>query len=136
MIDSCQRCQSANIKKAGLRKNKSGSIQLFKCRDCNSKFSINLGFERMRATPEQITMAMNLYFNGESSRKVSQSLILTGVKVSHITVQKWNKKYVDLMDRYLEKITPQVGQSWRTDEMYLKIKGDKKISVCHARFRN
>ena len=126
VIDSCQRCQSANIKKAGLRKNKSGSIQLFKCRDCNSKFSINLGFERMRATPEQITMAMNLYFNGESSRKVSQSLILTGVKVSHITVQKWNKKYVDLMDRYLEKITPQVGQSWRTDEMYLKIKGDKK----------
>ena len=125
-IDSCKNCQSSNIKKAGIRKNKSGNIQLFKCKDCNSKFSINLGFERMRATPDQITMAMNLYFNGESSRKVAQSLILTGVKVSHITIQKWNKKYVELMDNYLDKITPQVGEKWRTDELYLKIKGDKK----------
>ncbi len=88
--------------------------------------SHNLGFEKMMATPDQITMAMNLYFNGESSRKVSQSLILTGVKVSHVTIQKWNKKYVDLMGKYLDKITPQVGEKWRTDELYLKIKGDKK----------
>ncbi len=78
------------------------------------------------ATPDQITMAMNLYFNGESSRKVKQSLILTGVKVSHITVQNWIKKYVLLMEKYLDKITPQVGEKWRTDELYLKIKGDKK----------
>ena len=125
-IDSCQKCNSSNIKKAGIRKNKSGNIQLFECKDCNSKFSINLGFEGMRATPDQITMAMNLYFNGESSRKVKQSLILTGVKVSHITVQNWIKKYVSLMEKYLDKITPQVGEKWRTDELYLKIKGDKK----------
>lgn len=91
-IDSCKHCNSSNIKKAGIRKNKSGNIQMFKCKDCNAKFSISLGFEGMRATPEQITMAMNLYFNGESSRKVAQSLTLTGVKVSHITIQKWNKK--------------------------------------------
>ena len=125
-IDSCQKCNSNNIKKAGIRKNKSDNIQLFKCKDCNSKFSINLGFEGMRATPDQITMAMNLYFNGESSRKVSQSLILTGVKVSHVTIQNWIKKYVLLMEKYLDKITPQVGEQWRTDELYLKIKGDKK----------
>ena len=97
--------------KAGIRKNKSGGVQLFKCKDCNSKFSINLGFEKMRATPDQITMAMNLYFNGESSRKTAQSLLLTGVEVSHITVQNWKKKYVSLMNKYLDKITPQVGES-------------------------
>ena len=125
-IDSCQKCNSNNIKKAGIRKNKSGDIQLFQCKDCNCKFSINLGFERMRATPDQITMAMNLYFNGESSRKVQQSLVLTGVKVSHITIQNWTKKYVSLMEKYLDRITPQIGEQWRTDELYLKIKGDKK----------
>ncbi len=85
-IDSCQKCKSGSIKKDGIRKNKSGNIQRFKCLDCKHRFSINLGFERMRATPDQITMAMNLYFNGESSRKVAQSITLTGVKVSHITV--------------------------------------------------
>ena len=78
------------------------------------------------ATSDQTTMAMNLYFNGESSRKVAQSLTLTGIKVSYKTIQRWNKKYVDLMDKYLDKITPQVGESWRTDELYLKIKGDRK----------
>ena len=41
--------------------------------------------------PEQITMAMNPYFNGEPSLKVAQSLILTGIKVSHVTIQGWNQ---------------------------------------------
>ena len=125
-IDSCQKCKSDNIKKDGIRKNKSGDIQRFRCLDCKYRFSINLGFEGMRATPDQITMAMNLYFNGESSRKVAQSIALTGVSVSYKTIQAWNKKYVSLMDKYLEKITPQVGEQWRTDELYLKIKGDRK----------
>ena len=125
-IDACRKCQSHNVKKAGIRKNKSGNIQMFKCRDCSTKFSINLGFEGMRATPEQITISMNLYFNGESSRKVAQSLKLTGADVSYKTVQNWTKKYVGLMDKYLKQLTPQVGESWRTDELYLKIKGDRK----------
>ena len=90
------------------------------------KFSHNLGFENMMATPDQITMAMNLYFNGESSRRVAQSLTLTGIKVSYKTIQRWTRKYVKLMEKYLDKITPQVGEQWRTDELYLKIKGDKK----------
>ena len=47
---------------------------MFRCNDCSKKFSHNLGFEKMMATSDQITMAMNLYFNGESSRKVAQSL--------------------------------------------------------------
>jgi len=125
-VDSCARCGSHKIKKDGVRRNKSGSIQRFRCLECRHRFSINLGFERMRATPEQITMAMNLYFNGESSRKVAQSIALAGASVSYKTVQAWNKKYVRLMDKYLDKITPQVGESWRTDELYLRIRGDRK----------
>ena len=82
---------------------------MFKCMDCNAKFSINLGFEGMRATPEQITISMNLYFNGESSRKVAQSLKLTGADVSYKTIQSWTKKYVGLMDTYLKQLTPRSG---------------------------
>lgn len=125
-IDSCKHCNSTNIVKVGIRHNKSGDVQMFNCKDCKRKFSINLGFENMRATPDQITMAMNLFFNGESSRKTAQSLSLTGIQVSYVTIQNWIKKYVSLMDKYLEKITPQVGEAWRTDEIYLKVKGDRK----------
>jgi transposase-like protein len=30
------------------------------------------------------------------------------------------------MDKYVEKLTPQVGDTWRADELWLKVKGDKK----------
>src|SRR3989344_370385 len=30
------------------------------------------------------------------------------------------------MEKYLENITPQVSDKWRTDELYLKIKGERK----------
>jgi len=125
-LDSCRYCSSGNTVRMGVRHNRRHDIQMYRCNDCRRKFSHNLGFERMAATPDQITMAMNLYFNGESSRKVAQSMALTGARVSHVTVQKWNRKYIELMDRYLERITPQVGEQWRTDELYLKIRGDRK----------
>jgi len=46
--------------------------------------------------------------------------------VSHVAVGKWIKKYVRLMQNYVEKIVPKVGDTWRADEIYMKIKGDQK----------
>lgn len=123
---SCPTCNSENIIKKGLRKNKYGNIQKYKCLDCGKWFVFNLGFERMRANPEVITSAMQLYFSGESLRNVTNFLILKGIKVSHVAVYKWIKKYVKLMESYLEKITPQLSDVWRADEMFVKIKGNMK----------
>jgi len=125
-INGCKFCESDNIIKKGLRKNKSYSIQTFQCKDCKKKFSINIGFEKMRATPQAITASMNLYFNGESLRHVADSMKLFGVEVTHQTIHNWIKKYIGLMDNYLESITPQVSEKWYCDEIYLKIKGDRK----------
>jgi len=125
-INGCKFCESNNIIKKGLRKNKNYSIQTFQCKDCNKKFSINIGFEKMRATPEAVTASLNLYFNGESLRHVADSMKLFGVKVTHQTIHNWIKKYIGLMDNYLESITPQVSDKWYCDEIYLKIKGDRK----------
>ena len=30
------------------------------------------------------------------------------------------------MERYVDQITPQVGDTWRTDELYVKIRGNMK----------
>jgi transposase-like protein len=73
-----------------------------------------------------ITGAMQLYFTGESFRNVQKFLKLQGVKVSHQTIWNWVHKYVGLMEEYLSKITPKVGETWRTDELFIKIKGDQK----------
>lgn len=122
----CVECQSTNIVKHGIRHNKSGDIQRFSCKDCGKWFIFNIGFERMGANPKAITSAMQLYFTGESLRNVRQFLKLQGVDVSHMTVYNWIKKYTGLMEKYLEKITPQVGDTWRADEVWVKVKGDMK----------
>jgi len=42
--------------------------------------------------------------------------------MSHVAVYKWIKKHIGLMEGYLEKIKPDVGQAWRTDEYISKLK--------------
>ena len=125
-VSECVYCHSKNIKRNGVRHNKSGDIQRFLCENCRKTFSINIGFERMKHNPQAVTTAMQLYFSGESLRNTQRSLRLLGVKVSHQTVYNWIKKYVGLMENYLEGIKPNVGDTWRADELWVKIKGDMK----------
>jgi len=124
--DCCKFCNSDNIIKKGLRNNKHQQIQKYLCHDCKKFFSINLGFEKMRATPEIITSAMQLYFTGESLRGVQKFIRLQGINFSHVAIYEWIKKYTKLMDGYLQTIKPQVGDKWHADEVWLKINGDKK----------
>lgn len=125
-ISNCLFCKSDKLKKFGVRHNKSGNIQRLVCSTCNRTFSINIGFEKMRATPQAITSAMQLYFTGESLRNVQKYLLLQGVNVSHKTIYFWIKKYTKTMQEYLNKITPQVGDTWRADEVWVKIRGELK----------
>jgi len=125
-ISNCVFCHSSNIKKFGVRKNKSGGIQRFLCGDCGKTFSVNIGFEKMKHNPQAITSALQLYFSGESLRNTMKSLRLLGVEVSYRTILNWIKKYVKLMQDYVEKIVPNVSDTWRADELYVKIKGDMK----------
>jgi transposase-like protein len=125
-VEACPKCASREIMRSGLRHNKAGDIQRFACKSCRCWFSVNVGFEKMRATPETVTMAMQLYFSGLSFAGTAKALKLKGVKVSGVGVFKWVRKYVGLMEGYLDQITPQVGDTWRTDEMFVKIRGNMK----------
>jgi putative transposase len=125
-VAECLFCHSANLRKFGVRKNRSGNIQRFLCADCRRTFSINLGFEGMKSSPQVITQAMQLYFTGESLRNVQKFLRFQGVNVSHVAIYGWIRKYVRLMEGYLSQITPQVSDTWRADELYVKVKGNMK----------
>jgi len=125
-VHACLYCQSPQIVKVGVRHNGSGDIQKFRCKACRRYFTVNLGFERMKHDPQGITAAMQLYFSGESLRNTAKSLRLIGVEVTHQTVYNWIQKYVRLMDKYLNQIKPQLSDTWRADEMFLRIKGNRK----------
>jgi len=125
-ISMCLYCGSPKIVRDGVRHNKHGDIQKFHCKDCKRYFTFNVGFERMKHNPQAITTAMQLYFSGESLRNTQKSLRLLGVKVSHQAVYNWIKKYVNLMEEYIEKLKPNVSDTWRADELWVKFKGDMK----------
>jgi len=122
----CPVCSSGLVVKDALRHNKYGMIQRYLCKDCGKRFSFNLGFDKMKAQPEAITSALQLYFTGESLRNVQKFLRLQGINVSHVSIYKWIQKYVGLMENYLKQITPQLSDTWRADEMWMKFKGNPK----------
>jgi transposase-like protein len=80
----------------------------------------------MKHSPQGVTTAMQLYFSGESLRNTARSLRLLGVQVSYKTVFMWIKKYTALMQNYANQITPDVSDTWRADELFLKVKGNMK----------
>jgi len=123
---NCIFCNSNKIIKDGLRHNKYGNIQKWYCKNCNHYFTINVGFKKMKSDPKGITTAMHLYFSGESLRNTARSLKLLGMDVSHQTIYNWIKKYIKLLQKYLDKIVPEVGDAWRADEMFIKVRGKLK----------
>jgi transposase-like protein len=123
---NCVFCGSENIVKDAVRHNKKYDLQRYKCRACGKRFSVNAGFEGMNASPQVITSAMQLYFTGESLRNVQKFLKLQGVQISHVSILKWINKYIALMTEYVEKIKPNVSDTWRADEMYVKVAGNMK----------
>ena len=57
---------------------------------------------------------------------ITYNKILLGVKVSHVAVYKWIQKYTELMKQYVDKLKPNVGDTWRADEVFVKFSGDMK----------
>lgn len=125
-FQSCLYCGSESIVKDGVRHNRNGDIQRLTCRYCGKRFVRNFGFERMGATPRAITGALQLYFSGESLRSTQKFLRLQGVNVSHQTVHNWIARYIRLMGKYLDTMTPKVSDTWRADELWVKVKGNMK----------
>ncbi|MDD5589523.1 MAG: DDE-type integrase/transposase/recombinase [Candidatus Nanoarchaeia archaeon] len=125
-ITDCIFCHSKNIKKFGVRHNKHYDIQKFYCNNCHQHFSYNIGFEKLKHNPQAVTTAMQLYFSGESLRNTKNSLKLIGVQVSHQTILNWIERYTNLMKQYVEKLNPQVSDTWRADEVFVKFSGNMK----------
>ena len=125
-VSDCLACASPNVMKYGTRKTKNGKVQRFKCKDCGHRFTVNdVGFEKIQADPKVVTLALDLYFKGISLRKITDHLKqFYDVEVSHVTVYNWVQRYVGLINRYLETLTPQIGGVWHVDEMKIKSNGE------------
>jgi transposase-like protein len=122
----CKYCDSGRITKKGIRKNKNGNIQIFRCLDCKKRFSENIGFEKMRYDENIITGALQMYYSGMSTRDIATHYDMLGIDISDVTVYKWICKYSRLTSQYLNQIVPRVGNWVRADEVWVKVAGKQK----------
>ena len=71
----CPKCNSQKTKKRGLRQTQNrGKIQRYFCNECKKSFIMDNGFFRMRNTPQKITLSIDLFYRGVSTRKVQEHL--------------------------------------------------------------
>ena len=122
----CKFCDSGRLKKDGIRKNRKGDAQQYKCLDCKKRFTMNPGFERMRSKDAVITRALQMYYSGMSVRDIADCLEQEDVRVSHMTVYRWVEKYSRMTNGYVKGIVPRVSETWRTDEIFMKVSGEQK----------
>lgn len=72
-----------------------------------------------------VTVALDLYFKGTSSRKIVDHLDQFYERtIHHTTVLDWVHKYGEIISRYAETLQPQLGDIWHADEMKIKTKRD------------
>jgi len=82
MLNSCPKCESKDITKAGIIDDR----QRYKCKECNYHFTVA---KSGKSTDVQIVKrALQLYLEGLSYREIESLL-----EVSHVSVMNWVKKY-------------------------------------------
>jgi len=115
----CSQCKSENVIKWTKRKTENrGLVQRYKCKDCNKTFVIDDGFFRMRNHPNKITCALDLFYNGVSTRKVQQHFkAFYPRNSSHKSVYKWVIKYVDMISNFTDNLKINSGKEIQVDEM-------------------
>ncbi|MGI0086462.1 MAG: IS6 family transposase [Nitrosotalea sp.] len=121
------KCGSIQVIKIGIRHNKSGEMQVFKCKECNKKWSDNLGFAKNRIDSKIITVALDLYFKGVSLRKVKEHVkLFYGISVSHVAILKWIHKFGEVVTPFVDSLVPKdVSGVYHVDEMMVHVRKEE-----------
>jgi transposase-like protein/predicted nucleic acid-binding Zn finger protein len=126
----CPRCSSNKIVKNGFR-NVMNEVrrQRRKCDRCGYRFIIGEnGFSKVSSNPHIIVETLNLFMGGMSLRNISRHVFSTHqVKISHVSIMNWVRKYTALMKDYVDKLIPEYHEVWSVDEMMLNVKGTEPM---------
>ena len=122
-LNLCKLCDLGNLIKKGIKRNKTGEMQMFKCKDCKRRFTTNFDFERKQFDEGTITGAMQMYFTGMSVRDIANHYEMMGIDACHRTIYNWIDQYSKMIAEYLNGIVPRVGNWFRADEVWVKIAG-------------
>ena len=88
------------------------------------------GFSKVSFNPQMISEALNLIYAGLSYRSVARHISISHqIKISHVSIMNWFRKYVSLMKEYVDQIIPEFSEVWSVDEMMVNIKDTQPTGV-------
>ncbi len=124
---SCPFCHSEKVVKRGKRQTQNrGLIQRYGCQDCNKRFVIDDGFFKMKNAPQKVTLCLDLFYRGVSTRKVQEHLqAFYPHNSSHKSIYKWIIKYSKMINSFTDNLKLKVGKELQVDEMEYKVKKQK-----------
>jgi transposase-like protein len=116
----CDQCGSIKVMRYGNYNNK----QVYKCKDYQHKFKEQSLLKKIKFDPEIITFALDLYFSGQSLRKVARNLNdHFSLDMSFSTIYSWIQRYIPKISEYVNSLIPQLSNQWHADELFVKMKG-------------
>ncbi len=125
VVIRCKHCRSLKISKRGTRKNKSGDIQRMICKECGKTFSTNIGFRYRQFDDTVITQVLHMYHSGLSVRAISAQFASRDITIDPATIYRWVQRYSKVAAKYTDSLTPDVGDKFRADEVYVNVDGKK-----------
>ncbi len=115
----CPDCQSKEIVKRGFFETQAqGKEQRYYCKTCGRKFIEQGAFYRMRNTPQKISLCLDLFFRGLSTREVQSHLqAFYPHNSSNVTIYNWIVKYSRKISEFTDKLKVNTGSYIEVDEM-------------------
>jgi len=117
----CKHCQSENVIKYGKYKD----VQRYYCKDCSSKFKADDALYYMKTPANQVSSALNMYYEGMSIKAIRRNLKQEyGNMPSTATIYEWVQKYTQYATDSIKGFEPKkIGDTWVADETMIEIDG-------------
>ncbi len=121
----CPKCNSTNVIKRGSRPTQNrGLIQRYGCKDCNKRFVEDDGFFKMKNNPQKVTLCLDLFYKGISTRQIQSHLqAFYPHNSTHKSIYQWIIKYSKKISSFTDNLKLKVGEELQVDEMEYKTQG-------------
>lgn len=123
---SCPNCGSKEVIKKGKRYNKNGSVGVFLCKLCGTKFGDGANAKSRTITIPLAMLSIDLSCKGVSIRNISNHIWqVYGVRKSPSTIYGWISSFREALAKAAEMQKPRVGSRWCADEMVVNVRGKR-----------
>ena len=126
---NCPICKSNVVVKRGFFQTLTNEKQQrYFCKKCNKKFIEKTPFYRMRNTSQKITLCIDLFYRGISTRKIQEHLqSFYPHNSSWVSIYSWIIKYSKQISKFTDKLRVNIGSEIQVDEVeYFRRKSHKK----------